>query len=151
MQLVELTSGEFPMGARYSDSTSPLGHQVRISHPFLIATTEVTNAQWKQVMGDVPSDFKDDDLPVDHVSWADAREFCQRLSDFPEEMSARRVYRLPTEAEWEFAARGGLTGQCFLLGYSVNNILRSVIRELKKRPIKKLDANSHMDYLRGLP
>ena len=69
---------------------------------------EVTNAQWRQVMGGVASFWKPDDHPCE-VSWHDAVEFCRKLSALPEERRAGRVYRLPTEAEWEFTCRGGTT------------------------------------------
>jgi formylglycine-generating enzyme required for sulfatase activity len=69
---------------------------------------EVTNAHWKRVMGGVPSEWNDD-RPVEEVSWDDANEFCRKLSALPEEKFAGRVYRLPTEAEWEYACRAGTT------------------------------------------
>ena len=60
-------------------------------------------------MGSVPSDWEDDDRPVEIVSWNDAQEFCEKLSALAEERAAGRVYRLPTEAEWEYACRAGTT------------------------------------------
>jgi formylglycine-generating enzyme required for sulfatase activity len=66
---------------------------------------EVTQAQYRAVMNSNPSNFKGDDLPVDSVSWTDAVEFCRKLSQL-----TGRQYRLPTEAEWEYAARAGSTG-----------------------------------------
>ena len=107
MKLVEIPAGEFRMGAGYGHPSHPKGHPVRITRPFLISSTEVTNSQWKRVMGDVPGDFKDDDLPVTDISWAEAKEFCSRLSDLPGETAVGRVYRLPTEAEWEYVCRAG--------------------------------------------
>jgi formylglycine-generating enzyme required for sulfatase activity len=75
---------------------------------------EVTQAQYEKVMGKNPSYFQgakvgneNADLPVDNVSWDDTVEFCKRLSDLPEEKKAGRLYRLPTEAEWEYACRAG--------------------------------------------
>ncbi len=111
MKLVEVPAGEFLMGAGYGHPSNPHGHLVLITRPFLIATTEVTNAQWNEVMGDIPSDFRDGDLPVNHVSWDDAVEFCRRLSELPSERTARRAYRLPTEAEWEYACRAGTSSR----------------------------------------
>ena len=60
-------------------------------------------------MGSVPSIWKDDDRPVEQVSWNNAVEFCRKLSALPEERTEGRVYRLPTEAEWEYACRAGST------------------------------------------
>jgi formylglycine-generating enzyme required for sulfatase activity len=75
--------------------------------------TVVTQAQWNSLMGDNPSHFKGDSLPVETVSWDDALEFCQKLTD--QERSAGRLpagytYTLPTEAQWEYACRAGTTG-----------------------------------------
>jgi formylglycine-generating enzyme required for sulfatase activity len=82
-------------------------HQVTLTKPFYIGVYEVTNAQWRAVMGSVPSHWEDADRPVEKVSWEDAAEFCRKLSALPEERKAGRVYRLPTEAEWEYACRAG--------------------------------------------
>jgi formylglycine-generating enzyme required for sulfatase activity len=75
---------------------------------------EVTQAQYEKVMGKNPSSFpvakvgnENADLPVENVSWHDAVRFCKKLSDLPEEKKAGREYRLPTEAEWEYACRAG--------------------------------------------
>ncbi len=103
MQLKHLPAGTFTMG---EDEDA---HEVTLTKPFYIGVYEVTNAQWKQVMGNVPSNWKDDDRPVEQVSWEDAVEFCKKLSALPEERKAGRVYRLPTEAEWEYACRAGST------------------------------------------
>lgn len=76
---------------------------------FEMQQTTVTQAQWEEVMGNNPSRIKGDDLPVTNVSWHDAQEFCKRLSE-----RTGDTYRLPTEAEWEYACRAGSTGKwCF--------------------------------------
>ncbi|NBW87127.1 MAG: formylglycine-generating enzyme family protein [Planctomycetia bacterium] len=80
---------------------------MRLTKPFYLGVTEVTNAQWKAVMGEVPSMWQDADRPVEEVSWNDAVAFCRKLSELPEERAAGREYRLPTEAEWEYACRAG--------------------------------------------
>jgi formylglycine-generating enzyme required for sulfatase activity len=72
--------------------------------PFSIGRTEVTQAQWQAVMGNNPSGFKEETRPVESITWYQAKEFCEKLS----ERSGYQV-RLPTEAEWEYAARGGTT------------------------------------------
>jgi formylglycine-generating enzyme required for sulfatase activity/predicted Ser/Thr protein kinase len=108
ISLTGLPAGTFAMGdaAGRSDEKP---HRVTLTRPFYLGVHEVTNAQWKQVMGSVPSNWKDDDHPVEQVSWQEALEFCRKLSALPEERKAGRVYRLPTEAEWECACRAGAT------------------------------------------
>jgi formylglycine-generating enzyme required for sulfatase activity len=101
-----LPAGTFTMG-RPGGDTDETPYQVTLTKPFYMGVHEVTNAQWKRVMGSVRSTWKGDDHPVEQVSWQDAGEFCRKLSALPEERSAGRVYRLPTEAEWEYACRAG--------------------------------------------
>jgi formylglycine-generating enzyme required for sulfatase activity len=85
---------------RMADETQ---HRVRLSRDFLLGVHEVTQAQWKAVMGENPSYFEGDgNLPVDTVSWQDAVGFCLALGK-----KEGRKYRLPTEAEWEYACRAG--------------------------------------------
>ncbi len=85
-------------------------HRVRITKPFYLATSEVTQAQYERVVGNNPSKFKEDaNCPVEMVSWDDASAFCRKLGELPEEESAQRAYRLPTEGEWEYACRCGTT------------------------------------------
>ncbi|MDL2310154.1 formylglycine-generating enzyme family protein, partial [Parabacteroides sp. OttesenSCG-928-B22] len=79
----------------------------------------VSQKEWRAVMGDNPSSFKGDNLPVENVSWHDAQEFVQRLST-----QTGKTYRLPTEAEWEFAARGGTKSAGYK--YSGSNTLDPV-------------------------
>ncbi|MEN6495173.1 MAG: formylglycine-generating enzyme family protein, partial [Thermoguttaceae bacterium] len=99
-------------------------HRVKITRPFYLGAYEVTQAEYQQVIGRNPSAFsaggqqkaavegKDTGRhPVENVSWEDAMEFCRKLSDSPEEKTAGRVYRLPTEAEWEYACRAGTCAQ----------------------------------------
>jgi len=112
MLLVPIPAGEFQMGSpegeenRDDDETQ---HKVTISKAFYIQTTEVTQGQWKAVMGSKPwkgeSHVKDgSNYPAVYVSWDDAVEFCKKLSE-----KEGKTYRLPTEAEWEHACRGGTT------------------------------------------
>ena len=84
-------------------------HEVTLTEPFQMGIHEVTQAQYEQVMGVNPSYFKGADNPVNNVSWEDAVEFCRKLSELPVEKGAGNVYRLPTEAEWEYACRAGTT------------------------------------------
>jgi formylglycine-generating enzyme required for sulfatase activity len=109
MQFVSISPGEFMMGAdseNDSDDTRPV-HQVIFAKGFDIQTTEVTEKQWKLVMRTAPPYFsKCDDCPVDGVSWNEAQEFVKRMNDRKD----GHIYSLPTEAEWECAARAGTTG-----------------------------------------
>jgi formylglycine-generating enzyme required for sulfatase activity len=85
---------------------------VTLTRPFWLGRTEVTQAQWKAVMGDNPSHFKGDDLLVETVSWGDAMEFCRKLTErerAAERLPAGYAYTLPTEAQWEYACRAGTT------------------------------------------
>ena len=76
---------------------------------FSIGVHEVTQSQYESVMGANPSYFKGANNPVEQVTWDDAVAFCAKLSSLPAEVAAGRVYRLPTEAEWEYACRAGTT------------------------------------------
>ena len=103
--MVTVEGGTFTMGATPEqqnpyDSEKP-AHQVTLS-TFAIGETEVTQALWKAVMGSNPSAWKGDNLPVERVSWEDCQEFIWKLNALTGER-----FRLPTEAEWEYAARGG--------------------------------------------
>lgn len=106
MKLTLLPAGTFMMG-QPGDNTYETPHEVTLTKPFYMGVHEVTNAQWKRVMAGVPSKWKDDDRPVEKLNWMQAVDFCAKLSALPEERKAGRVYRLPTEAEWEYACRAG--------------------------------------------
>ncbi len=124
MKLVLVPKGKFAMGSPatevgHSAAEGPQ-HEVEIARPFYLGAFEVTQEQYEKVIGRNPSlfsptgrgaaDLKGLDtrtFPVETVSWNDAVAFCQRLSISPAEKRARRTYRLPTEAEWEYACRGG--------------------------------------------
>jgi formylglycine-generating enzyme required for sulfatase activity len=106
MSLVQIPAGTFTMGdANGQDDETP--HQVTLTKGFELGVYEVTQEQYEAVMGTNPSDFKGPQNPVEEVSWNDAVEFCRKLSALPSEKSAGYVYRLPTEAEWEYACRAG--------------------------------------------
>ncbi len=104
MKLKLLPAGTFTMGEAGGDPKET-PHEVTITRPFYLGVYEVTNAQWKRLMGSVPSKHQGADHPVEQVSWENAIKFCQKLSSLPEEIKAGRVYRLPSEAEWEYACR----------------------------------------------
>jgi formylglycine-generating enzyme required for sulfatase activity/serine/threonine protein kinase len=100
-QMVFVQGGSFMMGVNNGyDSKKPV-HQVTLSD-FYIGKYQITQAQWKAIMGNNPSYFKGDDLPVENISWNDVQEFIKKLNE-----KTGRKYRLPTEAEWEYAAQGG--------------------------------------------
>ena len=104
--MIKVDGGTFMMGAseetdNYSWEREHPAHQVALSS-YYIGETEVTQALWKAVMGKNPSKTKGDDLPVERVSWYDCQKFIEKLNSL-----TGKKFRLPTEAEWEFAARGG--------------------------------------------
>ena len=119
-----IPAGEFLMGSMDEDKDAKIDekpqHPVRITRPFYLGVHEVTQGQYQKVMGENPSHFKgSDDLPVEQVTWLDAAKFCNALSELERRdphywIESGRVtvvggdgYRLPTEAEWEYACRAG--------------------------------------------
>ena len=110
MEFVLIPAGEFMMGCGASDwaceDAEKPQHRVKISRPFYLGKYEVTQSEWEAVMENNPSKFTGDSNPVENVSWDDVRIFIQRLNEKEE----TDKYRLPTEAEWEYAARAGATG-----------------------------------------
>ena len=109
MEFVWVPAGEFRMGSTSSEASSDEqpGTRVRISRGFWLAKHEVTQAEWQGVMGTNSSRFAGSgQCPVETVSWNDAQDFIGRLNG----RSGGNRYRLPTEAEWEYAARAGTTG-----------------------------------------
>ena len=103
-KFVLIPAGTFTMGSLEERYEVP-PHKVTISKPFYMQTTEVTQGQWKKVMGSNPSHFSScgDDCPVEQVSYVDIPEFIKKLN----EMEGTNKYRLPTEAQWEYSARSG--------------------------------------------
>ena len=106
IDMVFVEGGTFTMGCTPEqggdcEAIEMPAHDVTLSD-FHIGRYEITQAQWKAVMGDNPSEFKGDDLPVEMVTGYDVQEFIRRLN-----AATGKNYRLPTEAEWEYAARGG--------------------------------------------
>ncbi len=101
-EFVLIPGGTFMMGATAK-------HEVVISKPYYMQVTEVTQRQWRKVMESNPSLFNacGDDCPVENISWVDVQEFIRRLN----QKEGVKKYRLPTEAEWEFACRAGSAGK----------------------------------------
>jgi len=109
MTLVQIPAGQFVMGSPENEDgrdTDETQHSVTLSKSFYMSEVPVTQAQWIIVMNGDPSRFLGDQLPVEQVTWYEAVEFCRRLSRME-----RKHYRLPTEAEWEYACRAGTTSQ----------------------------------------
>ncbi len=111
MKFVLIEPGELIMGS--DDEKSP--HLVAITQPFYLGVYPVTQAEFQAVRGTKPSHFTGNArLPVEQVSWNDAVACAQKLSQLSAELSRELTYRLPTEAEWEYACRAGSTGKwCF--------------------------------------
>ena len=118
MKLVLIPKGTFMMGSPESEQGHQINnetqHEVTISKDYYLGVYDVTQAQYEKVIGKNPSHFQgavvgneNADLPVEMITWDDAVEFCKKLSDLPEEKKAGREYRLPTEAQWEYACRAG--------------------------------------------
>jgi formylglycine-generating enzyme required for sulfatase activity len=125
MEFALIEAGEFVMGSPQTEAErlpDEVQHRVRISRPYYLGCFEVTQDEYGLVTGNHPSEHSPSGrrrrmdgnpysghFPVTNVTWNDAEEFCRRLSALPEEIEAGRRYRLPTEAEWEYACRGGST------------------------------------------
>jgi formylglycine-generating enzyme required for sulfatase activity len=124
MKLVLIRRGKFTMGSPNDEvgrgAMEGPRHVVEITRSFYMGAYEVTQAEYQKVTGTNPSHFRPGGafasrvsgldtsrFPVETVDWDDSRAFCQKLSALPAEKRARRVYRLPSEAEWEYACRAG--------------------------------------------
>lgn len=108
--MIKVEGGSFIMGSDespYEDDDAKPAHSEYVKD-YYIGATEVTQDLWKAVMGSNPSQFHGGNLPVENVSWDDCQRFCEKLNDI-----TGRNFRLPTEAEWEYAARGGSCSQGF--------------------------------------
>ena len=124
MSFVLIKAGTFMMGSPPDEpgrEKDEVQHKVTISKDYYMQTTEVTQGQWKAVMGNNPSRFKEcgDNCPVEQISWEDAQRFIEIINKNGDEY----LYRLPTEAEWEYAARAGTktalyNGKIEILGYN---------------------------------
>ena len=157
MEFITLPAGSFMMGSSEANINESLAlgrkeyaeverswfedekpqHKVTFANGFRIGKTEVTQAQWSAIMGENPSFFKGcDDCPVERVSWEDAKLFVQKLNARNDGFE----YRLPTEAEWEYAARGGKTG---ILNGKIDDVAWYHLNaENKTHPVGTLQPNS---------
>ena len=123
IDMVRVEAGTFTMGAT-AEMENPFNdekptHQVTLTNDYYIGKYEVTQALWQAVMGKNPSNFKGDNLPVEKVSWNDCQEFISKLNRI-----TGKTFCLPTEAEWEYAARGGNKSRGYQ--YSGSNNLSDV-------------------------
>ncbi len=120
MELIEIPAGEFTMGSPVGEKDREANETqvaVTLTKSFWLGKTEVTQGQWRQVMGTEPWKGKDyvqadKDCPATYVSWDDATTFCQNLTEIERKagkLKADEEYRLATEAEWEYACRAGTT------------------------------------------
>ena len=150
MKLVRIPAGKFRMGSPKGEdkrSDDEEQHEAEIPNAFWLGIHEVTQNQFKEVMGYNPSYFSKDGegkegaeykygkpaggkekvpantsaFPVENVSWQEAEEFCKKLSALAEEKRSGRKYRLPTEAEWEYSCRGGAPSKTFHVGNSLSS------------------------------
>lgn len=135
-QMIYCPSGEFWRGSEEVGYESPR-HRVKITQAFWMGQTQVTQALWQIVMGDNPSRFKGDHLPVEKVNWLECVRFCNKLSELEELTPVYKIedgeevnvewdkevngYRLPTEAEWEYAARAS-TGFTYAGSEDINEV-----------------------------
>ena len=121
IDMVRVEAGTFTMGAT-AEMKKPMDHEkpthrVTLTNDYYIGKYEVTQALWQTVMGNNPSKFKGDNLPVEQVSWDDCQDFLSKLNRI-----TGKTFRLPTEAEWEYAARGGNKSRGYQYSGS-NNLL----------------------------
>ena len=122
MEFQLVPAGTFQMGVGHSDTPryedEQPAHTVTVSKSFYLGKYEVTQAQWRALMGSNPSQIPGDEHPVENVSWDDAQAFIRKLN----EREKTDKYRLPTEAEWEFAVRAG-TQSPYFFGNDASNIV----------------------------
>ena len=127
MELAYVAPGTFNLGSNSGENDDILVHKVAITKPYLIGKYEVTQSEYQKIMGTNPTFRKGSNNPVGSVSWNDAVDFCRKLTSRERSngnLKSGYVYRLPTEAEWEFAAKGGNMSKGY--EYSGSNSINSV-------------------------
>lgn len=142
VDFVKIPSGAFMMGCNINYELcekNELPRQRVVLNSFYISTFEITQAQWVAIMGENPSEFKGREYPVEHVSWQAVQLFIKRLNQRED-----HVYRLPTEAEWEYVARAG-TSTAYFFGDNAENLEKYAWFKdnawTKTHPIGKLKPN----------
>jgi formylglycine-generating enzyme required for sulfatase activity len=140
-RFVKVNGGTFNMGSDLGNNVEKPIHNVTLNS-FYLAETEVTQGLWEEIMGSDPSfNYNCDNCPVENVSWLDVQEFLIKLNA----KQSTFVFRLPTEAEWEFAAKGGVNATDFLFAGSSNINEVAWFREnsgRKSQPVKSKKPNS---------
>jgi formylglycine-generating enzyme required for sulfatase activity len=136
-EMVVVPAGSFVMGdlSGEGDIDETPVHDVRINYSFAVGKFEVTQAEWRHVMGNNPSRFRGDDRPVENVSWQDAQRFIGKLTS-----RTGQQYRLLSEAEWEYAARAGTTTE-YHWG-NVFNVSKAVSNGLATEPVGSYAPNA---------
>ncbi|HBC86550.1 MAG TPA: formylglycine-generating enzyme family protein [Lentisphaeria bacterium] len=113
LALINVEPGEFTMGSdQWTDDEKPV-HKVKITTEFWIGKTEITQSQYEKISGKNPSLYEGSNAPAEQISWNDAIAFCTKLNELEKKegrLPQGYIYRLPTEAEWEYACRAGTTG-----------------------------------------
>lgn len=117
MEFILIPAGEFEMGSQSREKRRKLWespvHRVSIKKPFYLGRYPVTQKQWQKVMGNNPSYFKGEKNPVENISWVESQTFLRKLNSLEKADENNYLYRLPTEAEWEYAARAGTATSYF--------------------------------------
>jgi len=108
MKFTLIPAGEFMMGSEEYYWSKPV-RTVKIRTPFYLGINPVTQREWKAIMGNNPSKWNGNDLPVESISWNEVQDFIKKMN----EKEGTNKYRLPTEAEWKYAARAGTTTRYF--------------------------------------
>ena len=141
-KMMPVQAGMFTMGATdeqgsAQDNEKP-SHLVNLSEDYYMGETEVTQELWEAVMGSNPSEFTGKNLPVEQVSWDDCQQFVMKLNALTGEQ-----FRLPTEAEWEFAARGGNKSKYYQFSGSntIENVAWFIGNSSKTHPVKSKKSN----------
>ena len=141
LEMVLIPAGKFMMGSPTTEvgrKNNEKQHEVSITTPFYLGKNEITQDQWQAVMGNNPSSIKEPRLPVNNVSWNDCQEFIKKLN-----ASTKGGYRLPTEAEWEYACRAGTqTAFCFGNTLKQNDANFKSSRFLKPLPSRSFRPNN---------
>ncbi|MBR2428184.1 MAG: SUMF1/EgtB/PvdO family nonheme iron enzyme [Lentisphaeria bacterium] len=113
LEMVKIKAGTFMMGSPSSESgrsNDEKQHQVTLSKDYWLGKYEVTQAQWRAIMGNNPSRFKGDNRPVECINWDEAKQFCDKLNErYAGKLPRGYKFDLPTEAQWEYACRAGTT------------------------------------------
>jgi len=158
MEFVYLYPGTFMMGSKPSEpgrDNDEGYHRVTLTKGFYIQTTEVTQTQWKKIMGTNPSKFRlGVDRPVESVSWNDVQEFIRRLN----EKQGESIYRLPTEAEWEYASKAGSETrfafgdclQCTQANFNCRNFLYTCPQSIAAPPGRTTPVKSYAPNALGI-